>query len=129
MFVKQLPYNVTGQELYDLFGKFGAIRQIRLGNTPTTRGRAYVIYEDIFDAQRCVEKLNGYSFRGMYLVCAYHKPQRQKSSSSSSSSSSAGTSSGESSTQSEVAKSRELTAKGREELEQLKQKFGITTNI
>lgn len=36
--------------MYDLFGKYGAIRQIRLGNEAKTRGTAYVIYEDIADA-------------------------------------------------------------------------------
>jgi pre-mRNA branch site protein p14 len=30
LFVKQLPYDMTGEEMYDLFGKYGAIRQIRM---------------------------------------------------------------------------------------------------
>lgn len=29
LFVRNLPFNLTADELYDLFGKYGAIRQIR----------------------------------------------------------------------------------------------------
>lgn len=32
-------------QLYSLFGKYGAIRQIRVGNSKETRGTAYVVYE------------------------------------------------------------------------------------
>lgn len=34
LFVKQLPYDMTGEEMYDLFGKYGGIRQIRMYVTP-----------------------------------------------------------------------------------------------
>ena len=30
LYVRNLPYNITGEELYDVFGKYGAIRQIRM---------------------------------------------------------------------------------------------------
>ena len=30
LYVKNLPFKITGEELYDLFGRYGAIRQIRL---------------------------------------------------------------------------------------------------
>lgn len=29
LYVRNLPYKITAEELYDIFGKFGAIRQIR----------------------------------------------------------------------------------------------------
>ena len=35
----------------DIFGKYGAIRQVRIGSGKETRGTAYVIYEDIYDAK------------------------------------------------------------------------------
>merc|ERR1712117_776159 len=50
LYVRNLPYKITGEEMYDIFGKYGAIRQIRVGNTPETRGTAFVVYEDSFDA-------------------------------------------------------------------------------
>ena len=36
LYVRNLPYKITAEEMYDIFGKYGAIRQIRVGNTPET---------------------------------------------------------------------------------------------
>lgn len=30
LFYRNLPFEITAEEMYDIFGKFGAIRQIRL---------------------------------------------------------------------------------------------------
>nr|CRZ26177.1 Bm11422 [Brugia malayi] len=30
LYVKNLPYKITSEEMYDIFGKFGAVRQIRV---------------------------------------------------------------------------------------------------
>jgi RNA recognition motif-containing protein len=30
LFVKGMPYDITSDEMYDLFGKYGPIRQVRL---------------------------------------------------------------------------------------------------
>lgn len=54
--------------MYDIFGKYGAIRQIRLGSTNATRGTAYVVYDDIFEAKNAFENLNGFQVAGRYLV-------------------------------------------------------------
>jgi len=48
LFVRNLPFKITAEELYDIFGKYGAIFQIRLGDRKDTRGTAYVVYEGIF---------------------------------------------------------------------------------
>ena len=45
LYVRNLPFKITAEEMYDTFGKFGAIRQIRLGNAQDTRGTAFVVYE------------------------------------------------------------------------------------
>merc|ERR1712117_1018256 len=58
LYVRNLPYKITAEEMYDIFGKYGAIRQIRVGNTPETRGTAFVVYEDIFDAKNAFKKLD-----------------------------------------------------------------------
>src|SRR5271163_26470 len=87
LFVKNLSFKVTSEEMYDLFGKFGAIRQIRLytpshhirtnlicrGNKNNTRGTAYVVYESPQDAKVAVDKLNGFSFGGRFLVVLFHQ--------------------------------------------------------
>lgn len=56
---------------YDIFGKYGAIRQIRVGNTPETRGTAFVVYEDIFDAKNACDHLSGFNVcnRLAFVIC------------------------------------------------------------
>merc|ERR1719155_159860 len=51
LYVRNLPYKISSDELYDIFGKYGSIRQIRRGNGPETRGTAFVVYDDIYDAK------------------------------------------------------------------------------
>lgn len=69
-----MPFQITGDELYELFGKFGAIKRISLGNKPETRGKAFVVFEDIYDAKAALEKLNGYAIGGRYIVVLYFQP-------------------------------------------------------
>lgn len=52
--MKNLNYTITGDDLYDLFGKYGTIRQVRLGNDPKTRGTAFVVFDDVMDVSRAV---------------------------------------------------------------------------
>ena len=70
LYVRNLPFKITAEEMYDIFGKFGAIRQIRLGNASDTRGTAFVVYEDIYDAKNAVDHLSGFNVCGRYLVRA-----------------------------------------------------------
>jgi pre-mRNA branch site protein p14 len=87
-------FNVTPEELFDLFGKFGPVRyvdmpgararsrhvprklthcsQIRQGIANNTKGTAFVVYEDVMDAKSACDKLNGFNFQNRYLVGALH---------------------------------------------------------
>eukprot|EP01035_Chromulina_nebulosa_P019656 gene19656-25571_t len=38
LYIRNLPYKITVEEMYDIFGKYGPIRQIRLGDKQETRG-------------------------------------------------------------------------------------------
>ncbi|KAK9382848.1 splicing factor 3B subunit 6-like protein [Kockiozyma suomiensis] len=76
LFVKNLSYNVTSEELYDLFGRFGSIRQIRLGNAQGTKGTAFVVYDELQDAKTACDKLSGFNFQSRYLVVLYHQPDK-----------------------------------------------------
>lgn len=44
LYVRNLPYKISSEEMYDIFGKYGAIRQIRVGNTPDTRGKSSIVF-------------------------------------------------------------------------------------
>mmetsp|Transcript_32735 Transcript_32735/g.64873 ORF Transcript_32735/g.64873 Transcript_32735/m.64873 type:complete len:125 (+) Transcript_32735:343-717(+) len=76
IYVRNLPYKISADELYDIFGKYGAIRQIRKGNSNDTKGTAFVVYEDIYDAKSAVENLSGFHVAGRYLVVLYYNPKK-----------------------------------------------------
>ena len=77
LFVRNLPFSITAEELYAIFGKYGAIFQIRLGNKDKdTRGTAFVIYEDIYDAKAAVDHLSGFNVGGRYLIVLYYQPAK-----------------------------------------------------
>jgi pre-mRNA branch site protein p14 len=106
LFVKNLSYTVSTEELFDLFGKFGPVRyaqpsltrhatplgallranqpaniinptrQIRQGIAANTKGSAYVVYEDVNDAKSACDRLNGFNFQSRYLVVLYHQPEK-----------------------------------------------------
>ena len=48
------------------------------GNTPTTKGRAFVIYEDIHDAMNACERLAGFNVKDRYISVTYHKVEAVK---------------------------------------------------
>lgn len=121
---RNLPFKISAEELYDIFGKYGPIRQIRLcvpapaaggaqgfvtfatpprarrGNTTATRGTAFVVYEDIYDAKNAVDHLSGFNVCGRYLVVLYYQPAKMQA--------------------------RVDTEKKKKELEELKKKYGMT---
>ena len=35
--------------MYEIFGKYGAVRQIRIGSDSKTKGTAFVVYEELAD--------------------------------------------------------------------------------
>ena len=76
LYVRNLPFSISPEDLYEVFGKYGAIRQIRLGSTKDTRGTAYVVYEDIYDAKNAQEHLSGFNVQNRYLIVLYHQSKR-----------------------------------------------------
>lgn len=76
LFVKNLPFRITAEEIFEIFGKYGALRQVRVGETADTRGTAFIVYEDIFDAKNACEHLSGFNVGGRYLVVLYYQVHR-----------------------------------------------------
>lgn len=42
--------------------------QVRQGISNSTKGTAFVVYEDMMDAKQACDKLNGFNFQNRYLV-------------------------------------------------------------
>ena len=78
LYVRNLPYKISSEELYDIFGKYGAIRQLRKGCSPETRGTAFVVYDGIYDAKNAVDHLSGFNVAGRYLVVLYYNAVKQQ---------------------------------------------------
>jgi len=76
VYVRNLPFNISSEEMYDIFGKYGALRQVRVGDSKETRGTAFVVYEDIYDAKTAVEHLKGFNVANRYLILLYYNPSR-----------------------------------------------------
>ena len=70
LFVKNLNYQITGEDLYDLFGRYGSIRQIRIGNEPKTKGTAFVVFDDVMDVS------NASAFMQLPLTRQYRQRTR-----------------------------------------------------
>jgi len=46
------------------------------GVTNETRGTAYVVYEDIFDAKMACDHLSGFNVCNRYLIVLYYQPTK-----------------------------------------------------
>jgi len=46
------------------------------GNTAETRGTAFVVYEDIFDAKNACDHLSGFNVCNRYLVVLYYQSNK-----------------------------------------------------
>ena len=42
--------------------------QVRAGFSNSTKGTAFVVFEDVMDAKQACDKLNGFNFQNRYLV-------------------------------------------------------------
>jgi len=76
LYVRNLPFNISSEEMYDIFGKYGTIRQIRLGSAKDTRGTAFVVYDDIYDAKTAVDHLSGFNVANRYLIVLYYNTNK-----------------------------------------------------
>lgn len=78
LFIRNLPFKITGNELYELFGKYGAIRQIRIGDAQDTKGTAFIVFEQLVDANNALKNLSGFNLNGRYLIVLYHNSSNQR---------------------------------------------------
>jgi pre-mRNA branch site protein p14 len=67
---KKVQHAHASVAVWDLFGKYGPIRQIRTGNSSKTRGTAFVVYEELGDVRFLVPKPQGLK-RGIQAKVAF----------------------------------------------------------
>lgn len=74
--MRNLPFNISSEEMYEIFGRYGAVRQIRVGTSKDTRGTAFVVFEDIHDAKQACDHLSGFNVQNRYLIVLYYNPAK-----------------------------------------------------
>ncbi len=77
LFVGNLPYSATEQQLEELFAPHGEIREIKLiidRVTGRSKGIAFVEFVNEEDAQKAIEAVNGVELDGRALVVNVARP-------------------------------------------------------
>lgn len=72
---KNLPYRTSVESLYELFGQFGNINQIRIPEKGSSRdilGTCLVVYNNLDHARAAAAGLNGVNYEGRYLVTSLY---------------------------------------------------------
>ncbi|MDF1654244.1 MAG: RNA-binding protein [Coxiellaceae bacterium] len=70
IYVGNLSYQTTSEELQDLFGEFGTISELKLiidHETNRSKGFGFITYEDNGAAQQACEKMNGTDLGGRQI--------------------------------------------------------------
>lgn len=78
VYVGNLYYEVTEEQLSRVFSRFGAIESVKvvMDNRGMSRGFAYVEFKDIKDAEVAVQNLDMQVFEGRNLVVQFHRPRQ-----------------------------------------------------
>lgn len=73
-----LDFVIHTSSTYSILIEFYIFYRFRFdrGNTPETRGTAFVVYEDIFDAKNACDHLSGFNVCNRYLVVLYYQSNK-----------------------------------------------------
>ncbi len=74
VFVRNLPKSVDKDLVIRLFGEYGSMIQIRIGNELRTEGTAFVVYRSVECARKAIRHMNGYYLEEKYLNVGYWQP-------------------------------------------------------
>lgn len=78
LFIGSLPYTVTDESLGQLFAQVGQVQSaavIKDKYTGTSRGFGFVEMSTEEEAQKAIEKLNGYNLEGRSIVVKEARPK------------------------------------------------------
>eukprot|EP00796_Vickermania_ingenoplastis_P005235 gene5235-3749_t len=82
LLVAGLPYKPTQdkeqkeqlhQRIFELFSRYGAIQQLRVGCSPLTKGYCIVVYELCDDARTAMTSLNDFQIKDRHLRVAVYE--------------------------------------------------------
>ncbi|EGR47415.1 uncharacterized protein TRIREDRAFT_79287 [Trichoderma reesei QM6a] len=79
LFVRNLPYTTTEEDLYEAFGKFGTIQEVHLPTNASGAGKGFalVLFDNPSDAVNAFQALDGVTFQGriLHIIPAEAKKQ------------------------------------------------------
>ena len=81
VYVANLPWRTTEDELGGLFSEFGPVVDVRVIQDPVTgrsRGYGFVELEGAESADQAVAALNGHEFNGRRLLVSPARPKRTR---------------------------------------------------
>ncbi len=81
VYVANLPWRTTEDELEGLFAEFGPVVDVRVIQDPVTgrsRGYGFVELDGAQSVQRAVTSLNGREFNGRRLLVSPARPKRSR---------------------------------------------------
>lgn len=81
IYVGNLVWEATSDDLYTLFKEHGAVRQAQVitdRETGRSRGFGFVEMENDQEAQKAIDSLNGFNFRGRALTVNEAKPREDR---------------------------------------------------
>jgi RNA recognition motif-containing protein len=81
LYVGNLPFNTTENELQELFSQAGAVQEVTLMQdrfTGKSRGFAFVTMSSDEEAQGAISKLNGHSIEGRSLTVNEARPREAR---------------------------------------------------
>ena len=81
LFVGNLPFKMTREELYDLFAQAGAVASVHIPTDRETgrpRGFGFVEMEDEGSMEQAIQMFNGYSVDGRALVVNQARPREER---------------------------------------------------
>jgi cold-inducible RNA-binding protein len=81
LYVGNLSYQVTEQEINELFSTAGSVASVKIitdGQTGRPRGFGFVEMGSSEDAQKAIEMLNGKSFKERNLIVSEARPQEKR---------------------------------------------------
>ena len=81
VYVANISFNATEQDLRDLFAEYGEIESVKMITdkyTGQSRGFAFVEMESEDGAKKAISALNGATFMGRTLTVAEARPQQKR---------------------------------------------------